>query len=477
MASQTPTPSPSQTPTPADRDAMLRRLMGDKLAPRKAAPARLPQASQVKKGELAKGGTNPHALQHEDWTRRRGSEIARKTRDRRAPGDFSQHEADCSDFFDACFAANPKPTADCLDPFKSAFIKELLDSGSHKGTRTQTAANDTASEVAAMAIAESFRQAVARGRKPGSAADQAAEAASDAVDEFNETQLAFGRRPGRHDGADAGLDPADAISLFERVRDNPYLRTIIELAGKFRRFGQSKQRRKTSHGAEDFIGTGLGGIEQVSRLLPSELANMVMPVLGIRMDALRRLAERQAMVKILVNHEPVAKGPVIGCFDGSSSMMGTPIQQCKALALAMAWIAREQKRWCCLVEFSSAHQRRVLVLDPRKPWSDSAILAWLTGFYAGGTSPPVHDMPEIYARIGAPAGKTDLYYVTDGEVSLSPEIVEAFNAWRRDPRVKAKVTTLLLGCGAGGMEEISDEVHLVSRIDVDQAGVAAVLSF
>jgi uncharacterized protein with von Willebrand factor type A (vWA) domain len=275
------------------------------------------------------------------------------------------------------------------------------------------------------------------------------------------------------------MDGDDALRLYEKIRDNPTLLAIVELAGRLRRFGMSCQKRKTKHGAQDFCGIGMGGLREISRLVPSEL--MALGVPALKMDVLRRIAEEQAMVRKYTNTDPVAKGPVVGCFDESISMdtgygMSSPLNQCKALALTMAFIAKQQGRWCCLIAFSSQYQRRVLILPPDK-WNDDAIIAWLLGNLRGGTSPPVSDMPALFAQIGAPKGKTDLVYVTDGEVAIDPATADQFNAWRHDKTVNARVTTLLVGCGAGGMESISDEVHLVSKIAVDQEGVKAALSF
>jgi len=46
-----------------------------------------------------------------------------------------------------------------------------------------------------------------------------------------------------------------------------------------------------------------------------------------------------------------------------------PVSTAKALALAMAWVARMQKRWCALVAYSGDSGERVLALPPGR-WDE-----------------------------------------------------------------------------------------------------------
>jgi uncharacterized protein with von Willebrand factor type A (vWA) domain len=45
-------------------------------------------------------------------------------------------------------------------------------------------------------------------------------------------------------------------------------------------------------------------------------------------------------------------------------MAGDKVHTAKALALALAWIARQQKRWCGLVAYSGDSGERLLALPP-----------------------------------------------------------------------------------------------------------------
>ena len=73
------------------------------------------------------------------------------------------------------------------------------------------------------------------------------------VDELKDACAALGLGPGQP-GAN---DPRAIAELFKRVRTDPALRRICELAGRFRRVAQSKQRMKTAHGLDDVVGVEL----------------------------------------------------------------------------------------------------------------------------------------------------------------------------------------------------------------------------
>src|SRR3982751_324185 len=130
--------------------------------------------------------------------------------------------------------------------------------------------------------------------------------------------------------------------------------------------------------------------------------------------------------------EPVARGPVIVCVDESGSMSGDKGHTAKALALAMAWVARMQKRWVALVAYSGDSGERLLALPPGR-WNESALMDWLTQFIGHGSNldVPVREMPRYYDRLHAPPGITDVIFITDARCRIPPEVRAAFCAWKQ----------------------------------------------
>jgi len=211
----------------------------------------------------------------------------------------------------------------------------------------------------------------------------------------------------------------------------------------------------------------------IGRLLPHELARLADDELAD--DTLRRLIERQTMCREYQAVEPVAKGPIILAVDESGSMQGDKVHTAKALALALAWVARRQRRWCALVAYSGDSGERLLALPPGR-WDEAALASWLCAFIGCGSSidVPVREMPRIYQQLDAPAGHTDVLFITDALCHLPAELQSRFVAWKQS--VRARLITLVIDSPPGDLAGVSDEVHLVQSLSVGEAGVERVLS-
>jgi uncharacterized protein with von Willebrand factor type A (vWA) domain len=219
------------------------------------------------------------------------------------------------------------------------------------------------------------------------------------------------------------------------------------------------------------VGVEPGG--DLSRLLPHELAKLVLPELEV--DTLRRLVERQVLCREYHATEPVGQGPILVTVDESGSMSGEKVHTAKALALALAWIARRQRRWCGLVAYSGESGERLLGLPPRR-WDEAALMDWLSAFIGRGSDldVPVRELPRMYPELGAPAGRTDVVILTDAKVRIPPALQEQFNEWKAS--VKARVLSLVIGDAPGDLVGISDEVHTVRALSADEDAVGRALS-
>ena len=80
----------------------------------------------------------------------------------------------------------------------------------------------------------------------------------------------------------------------------------------------------------------------------------------------------------------------------------------------------------------------------------------------------------IFNELSAPAGKTDLIYVTDAELRISDKKASAFKAWKA--LVQARLISLVLNSDPGDLTSISDEVHLINSLDPAEAGIKKVFS-
>ena len=429
---------------------------------------------------------SPTALEVDAWGLRRGRDLlAESERLRKSCTD----EFAAADFFTAGFEPEPKLTAGCVDPRRHQFLTQLLDTPEYRALHADTRLDDTAAAIAAGHFAEQFAklqkeetQEPTGGSAPqvsGDEGDLAGEMAAlravgkavteakKEVDELRDAASAMGLGAG-----EPGSNDARAIAeIYKRVRNDPGLRRISELAGRFRRVAASKQRQKVTHGLDDVVGVEPGG--DIGRLLPSELVRLAVPELEL--DTLRRIVERQALCREHHAVEPVGKGPILCVVDESGSMQGPKAHTAKAVALALAWVARQQRRWAGLIAYSGGSGERLLALPPGR-WNETALCDWLSAFIGHGSDldVPIQELPRMYKEIGAPPGETDLVIITDARCRIPAELREQFVTWKQAARVRT--TSLVLNNPPGDLSAVSDEVHSVRSLDPTGDAVSRVLS-
>jgi uncharacterized protein with von Willebrand factor type A (vWA) domain len=418
-------------------------------------------------------------IKQDEWDIHRGKEIHK-----RVP--LTPVEA-VSDFFACVYKPEPEVNECCVDKRRQEYVENLMASSEYKALRQDTILNDVKSEMAAIEFADQYskllqedknvenlpprelRRMSAEMRREAnlySAVCQAIKASEEKIEEFNDCARGLGACEGG-----GTMDVKKTLSLYQKIRNNYKLKTIMELAGRYIRSAQAKQRTKQTHGFDDMIGVETGG--DVSRLLPLELVKLADP--DFELDAMRRLVERQSMCREYRGIEKQAKGPIVVCVDESSSMDGEPICQAKAFALAMGWIARQQNRWICYVSYSEGRDGVYLPMAPKK-WNQEKLVDWLNHFYGRGTDMdvPLDVLPSKWEMLGCPKGKTDLILITDARVNVPTPMRTKFMEWKEKNQVKC--ISLIIGWSAGELEAVSDSVHIMSQLSVSNEGIEECLS-
>jgi uncharacterized protein with von Willebrand factor type A (vWA) domain len=298
-------------------------------------------------------------------------------------------------------------------------------------------------------------------------ASRAAKDAVEGVQELESVTQAMGMGAGEPGSSDVNA----VASAFKAARSNKALMRICVMAGKYKQLAQGLHKARCKNGFEEVTGLESGG--DISRLVPSELMKLGIPELEL--DFLRRFVEKQTLCREFDAEERVGLGPVVLVVDESGSMVGHRNESAKAIALTLAWIARKQGRWCGLIAFSGGTGHRVLSLPPER-WNQVDLLDWLQSFLGGGSDQdvPTREMPAIFTEIGAPAGKTDLIYITDAELSISQKKATEYNSWKAS--VKARLVSLVLNTDPGHLTLISDEVHLINSLDPTEVCLRKVFS-
>ena len=417
------------------------------------------------------------ALKLDQWSLRKGNELLAESPRLRK---LNLSSACVSDLLGAAFLPEPLLEDACSDPLRKQFVEELLSTPAYQILHQSTKLNGIASEIAACSFAEQLSALAAlvetSPKLPESksleieiisSASKAARQATEGVEELESVTQALGLGAG-----EPGSSDVNAIATtFKAVRSNSALLRICSLAGKYRQLAQGLHKFRSKTGFEEVTGLENGG--DISRLIPSELMRLGIPELEL--DFLRRFAERQCLCREFDSEERVGLGPVVLVVDESGSMVGHRNESAKAIALTLAWIARKQNRWCGLVAFSGGTGHRVLSLPPER-WNQVDLLDWLQSFLGCGSDQdvPVGEAPMIFNELSAPAGKTDLIYVTDAELRISDKKASAFKAWKAS--VQARLISLVLNSDPGDLTSISDEVHLINSLDPTEVGIRKVFS-
>lgn len=450
------------------------------------------EVSEAEEGGEAQIPLNPTALELDEWSMRmgrevlEGSEVIQKAiglQDAGTPGDGNEIDSSSlkgealekfndsaklvADFHGAAFEPEPKMAPACENPRLQQYMKNLLETPEFQALHKETSLDEMASEFAAAAFAKEW--VTLSKTEPGEGMEEEMRVMRHAGVALQESKQEVERL---RDAQDAlGIGHKEISGAFKRVRDSEQLRKICQLAGRYRRLAQAKQRQKVVHGRDDMVGVTLDG--DIGRLLPHELAQLDDPDLGL--DVMRRIIERQAMCREYRGIETKAKGPIVVVVDESGSMSGEPIWTAKAIALALAWIARSQKRFCCLVGFAGATEGNFLVIPPGKN-DEEGLMNWLEHFFSGGTDMdvPCDILPKRWEELGCPKGKTDVIVITDAICTIPPLLRKSFNAWKAAEKVK--MISLVINSAPGDLALVSDQVHRVPSLSIEQEAVGEALS-
>jgi len=296
--------------------------------------------------------------------------------------------------------------------------------------------------------------------------------ASSAVEELREAtlgleqvQLGSGRHPGSGTVDPARVERPTVRPLAARLRGDPRLRRIAELAGRMKRITAAKRRQRVKHGADEMSDVEQGG--DLGRVLPSELARLGHPFL--RLDFLRALLERQLLQYELSGTETLGKGPLVVLLDKSGSMGGPRDIWATALALALLEEARRDQRVYALLGFD-ARVKFEATVRPGELLPEAGLFVEC----AGGTDIGLaleRGLEIIRTHPGA-LRKADVILVTDGGADSSV----AGKLREEAARLGATVYGLGIGVERSWLSPWCDEALVISELStLDEPTASSVL--
>lgn len=423
---------------------------------------------------------SPTVLRTDRWTKRAGERLAEQWADAGVTFLDGQDGVNvAADAIETLLSGAPKLAERPENEQRARWWKQLMDSPECTALRARTVMSPAVAEIAAAELAkqwteyavanpaedgepgeESAEQSVARIRSTREALNSAAEAADCAE--------AVGAGLGL--GGDTTLEATKLAEYTRRLRGSPNLVNIMRMAGRFIAKANQLQRSRTNLPGMEITGVELSG--DVARLLPIESSLLAGAVPELEPLALLRLVQRRSLSYKRITRAPEAMGPIVVSVDESGSMDGERIEAAKGLALAMASIARAQKRPFLLCAWSGTPEIRTASGSP------DAIVEWLEAFFGGGTTleGPLFTLPTTAWPKGIIGAKADHIIITDDDVSVKADTLSDYKLWAKLNHVRTfgigvgvrKATTLAQFCDGG--------VWTLPSLDLNNPALEVILS-
>ncbi len=260
----------------------------------------------------------------------------------------------------------------------------------------------------------------------------------------------------------------EKMQLLDRLRDNPKLKRIAELAGRYKRMAFAIQKQQIKSGTDSIHNVVLG--DDLGRILPSEAMKLNHPI----MSKLFKLAllEKKVLQYEYMGKERIAKGAIIICVDSSGSMNGTPEVWSKSVALGMIEIAKIQKRDVFVIHFDASPKEALHTnyFPKDGSWGLEEVLDMAEYYSGGGTyfEPPL-DLSRDKIMEQEQFSKADIIFVTDGESTVTDAWLKIFLAWKKEKNVK--IYSILINTCRGttvSLDLFSDKSFSLSDINERQ---------
>jgi uncharacterized protein with von Willebrand factor type A (vWA) domain len=285
---------------------------------------------------------------------------------------------------------------------------------------------------------DTLRWAIRRSLKKGL---EEAQEAKQAVETF-----------GRQQGGIKRIPLTEQFRLADLLGKNSKIKEIIKMLGRMRLEALSIKRSRTARSAPVRRGVETVGIEGIERVLPDELANLVIGEKGEDLF-LKRLLDEDLLAYSYKTPVEEIHGPILIAVDGSGSMAGLKEIWAKALAIATILQAKKERRKSYGIIFG-ASENEIFEINVNRV-EDLATASFHMGTDFG---PPLR-----WAQDKFKEPRADLFFITDGICNI--EEAEKMDFIRAKTGTGAKCYSVLIGSETTEtLKQFSDKVFSLSTL-------------
>jgi len=212
--------------------------------------------------------------------------------------------------------------------------------------------------------------------------------------------------------------------------------------------------------------------DDIQRMLPHEIVNLVDP--DLEKIFYSKFSEKKLMTYDIRGRDMVSgppkdtrKGPVVMLVDTSGSMYGEPELIAKAVSLTVARRMIPEKRDVKVILFST--QTTEISLTSKEKMGKE-FLNFLSYTFGGGTDFNIALREGVRALREREWQGADLLFVSDGHSIVSDPVITAEWGLLKDMNNARVFSIIVNNDDAGGLEELSDSVHIMNSETIWEKG-------
>jgi uncharacterized protein with von Willebrand factor type A (vWA) domain len=258
----------------------------------------------------------------------------------------------------------------------------------------------------------------------------------------------------------------DALELMHRYENDREVKNLLDELGQKMAFARKPLRKMTETVSNMKNKPAILDGNPVT-MMPHEMVKARSK--KTQRNFKKRLAEKEVECYDTRGQRSVNRGPIVVCKDTSGSMHGPPNTWASGLTLALASLAKKQKRDVVLINFGS--RQEIKCYEFSKSSTINEAIDGASFMFGGGTDfeTPLRKAADFIKE--SKYNKADVLFITDGCCSVSDSFMSEFKKLKKKREFKVISVVITVGYSFGRvdvLEKFSDSVTYLSDLQKDE---------